>query len=150
MAAPRDELVSLTYLQWQELYEREKPFQIFSQLPPDAEDQRPTNLVFGNAPAEVIKDLREMEANFKLDQNGFMIRQQEMPKTDLMTEQAVRNEYIPPIEELLRREVDGVDYIYCFDWGVRTILLCFRPYLLADYGIEEEERTTPKGSNQCQ
>jgi hypothetical protein len=147
MAAPRDELVSLTYLQWQELYEREKPFQIFSQLPPDAEDQRPTNLVFWNAPAEIIKDMRGMEANFKLDQNGFITRQQEMPKTDLMTEQAVRNEYIPSIEELLRREVDGVDYIYCFDWGVRTILLCFSPYLLTDYGIEEEERTTPRGPN---
>jgi hypothetical protein len=115
---PRNETVSLSYLKWQALYEREKPFQVFSQIRPDAEEQRATNLEFWNAPPEVIQDLRGIEKDFTLDQNGFMVRQQEMPDTDLSSEEAVRNQYATTIEKLIKREVDGVDYICCFDWGV--------------------------------
>ncbi|KAK0116361.1 hypothetical protein ONS95_013381 [Cadophora gregata] len=119
MPETRDVMVSFSYLQWQELYKHEKPFQIFSQIPPDFPNRRPTNLVFWNAPEEAVKDLRGIEGQFTLDQNGFMVRRQDMPETDLQTEDAVRNEYVPHIEKLLKKEVDGVDFIYCFDWGRR-------------------------------
>lgn len=120
MIARNDEIAPFTYLQWQDLYEREKPFQVFSTVPPEAEERRSTNLVFKEEEPETINDLRGQESQFTLDQNGFMVRHQEMPPTDLSTEHTIRNEYLPPLEELIKREVEGADYVHCFDWGVST------------------------------
>ncbi|KAL9598501.1 MAG: hypothetical protein Q9219_004474 [cf. Caloplaca sp. 3 TL-2023] len=110
--------VALSFLDWQELYESEKPFQIFIDIPEDAEDQRDTNLVF--KPASVlVQDVRGHVANFSLDTHGFIYREHTAKTTDFTNRESVERTYLPEIEDLLKREVEGVDRIFFFDWRLR-------------------------------
>lgn len=112
---------SLKFLQWQKLYEEEKPFQIFINIPEDAEDQRNTNLVFQNVSLN-IHDVRGHFEDFSLDTNGFMYREHTTKTSSFQDRKAVGDNYLPEIEALLKREIDGADHIFFFDWRV-----CYLP-----------------------
>src|SRR5260370_21129041 len=63
---------SFQYLVWNPIYRTEKPFQIFSDIPPDWPDQRKDNLHFEFASSvETINDVRGQEHIYTLDQHGF-------------------------------------------------------------------------------
>ena len=115
--AAQDLQVTLKFLEWQELYEVEKPFQIFINIPNDAEDRRDTNLVFKSVVLQV-HDIRESSKDFSLDENGFMYRQHTTKTTSFTDRRTVDQNYLPEIEALLRRELDGVDRVFFFDWRV--------------------------------
>ena len=115
--ASRDLEVSLSFLQWQDLYETEKPFQIFINIPEDAQDQRDTNLVFKRVPL-TVHDVRGISPNFTLDTNGFIYRHHTFKPTDFSHRPSVEQTYLPQIEQLLKTEVDGADRIFFFDWRV--------------------------------
>jgi hypothetical protein len=48
-----------------------------------------------------------------------------MPEINFSTEDAVINEYLPQIMELLKREVDGADLVHPFDWRVSLGMLYY-------------------------
>lgn len=108
---------SLNFLRWQNLYEEEKPFQIFINLPEDAEDQRTTNLVFEKVSLQVY-DVRGQAEDFSLDTNGFMYRQHITKTIDFSDQQSIEETYLPNIQALLQQEVEGADRIFFFDWRV--------------------------------
>jgi hypothetical protein len=112
-------LVSLKFLQWQSLYEVEKPFQIFINIPDHVEDKRTTNLVFEDIQLKV-KDVRDNATEFSLDQHGFMYRNHETTLRDVTNRKHVEETYLPEVESLLRQEADGVDEVFFFDWRVRA------------------------------
>jgi hypothetical protein len=119
MHQPHDEQAILNYLSWQKLYEEEKPFQLFSvvgggHLP----DQRTTNLVFMEGGIEPIHDVRTKETQYTLNKQGFAFRYQPTHVGDFGVRDEVENVYLPEMERLLRREVEGVDQVYFFDWRV--------------------------------
>ncbi|KAM5480103.1 hypothetical protein MaudMau93_007630 [Microsporum audouinii] len=119
MASTINQTASLTYLQWQALYSTEKPFQVFATTE-DASKERLTNLIFAQGPQVTIHNIRGQEDKYTLDNHGFIARRHEMPAAlDMSTEEAFRRNVVPLHEDLIRREVDGVDFIYCFDWGFR-------------------------------
>lgn len=113
---PSSEVASIQFVKWQDLYEREKPFQLFLDLPPDAPDQRKTNLVFERKDVEV-KDIRGQEKDFRLDENGFVYRTMDGFE-DLIDKSEILERYLPAVEELLRKVVEGADRIFIFDWRV--------------------------------
>lgn len=118
----QDISANLNFLQWQKLYEEEKPFQIFINLPEDAEDQRTTNLVFEKISLK-IHDVRGHSNDFSLDTNGFMYRQHITKVIDFSNRQSVVESYLSEIKSLLQQEVEGADHIFFFDWRVcRTYL----------------------------
>lgn len=112
-----DLVVTLKFLDWQELYAREKPFQIFIDIPDDAEDQRSSNLVFKNVQVPLI-DVRTIPDNFSLDANGFIFRNYKTNVSDISNRETVETAYLPEIENILREEIPDVDRIYIFDWRV--------------------------------
>lgn len=115
-----DEEAKLQYLDWQQLYEIEKPFQLFSAVAQaDLPDQRTTNLVFREGDLECIHDVRGTESQFTLDKQGFTFRRHHTLVEDFSRREDVEDFYLPEIEDLLRREVNGVDQVYFFDWRVR-------------------------------
>ena len=119
MCQPHDEQAVLNYLDWQKLYGTEKPFQLFSvvgggHLP----DQRTTNLVFKEGEVETIHDVRGTESHYSLNKQGFTFRIYPTRVHDFGVRDEVENVYLPEMEELLRREVEGVDQVYFFDWRV--------------------------------
>jgi hypothetical protein len=120
IASSSDELASITYLEWQELYQSEKPFQIFANVPPGS-TERLTNLVFTPSPRLAIHDIRGQESSFTLDANGFTVVRDQMPDFDLSTRESIDSTVLPYLEGLVRKHVDGVDFVCCFDYGVSPV-----------------------------
>ena len=117
---PQHLTFTLQFLEWQGLYEIEKPFQIFINVPKDAEDPRDTNLVFKSVDVKV-HDVRGHLDKYTLDDHGFMYRQHSTVVSDFANRNDVVNSYLPEVEALLRRELDGVDRVFFFDWRVCKI-----------------------------
>lgn len=115
-------LVTLSYLKRLDIFEKEKPFHIFFELPHEALDQRRTNLQFEEK-EHPIQDIRDNIASFSLDKQGFMIK--DWP-TSLSIEEfsdrsTVEAKYYPEIDALIRSEFEDVVHYYIFDWRVGTL-----------------------------
>ena len=118
---PQNVHVTLKFLQWQPLYETEKPFQIFIDIPEDAKDKRNTNLVFEDVPL-VVNDVRGLGKLSSIDEKGFIYRRHESCVTNFSDRNVVDKTYLPEIEKLLKNELDGVDRVFFFDWRVSRYL----------------------------
>ncbi len=114
---PQDVNITLKFLEWQALYEIEKPFQIFINIPEDAVDQRNTNLVFKDVPL-LVQDVRKFEDQASIDDVGFIYRRFTTTFSDFENCTAVESLYLPEVERLLKTELDGVDRVFFFDWRV--------------------------------
>lgn len=121
----------IRYLKRLELYKKEKPFQIFFDIPENAPDQRPDNLAFEEIP-KAVHDIRPNIADFSLDDHGFMVKEH---ITELFWEQFTDREkveqvYLPEIEALLRDIDPTINRVYFFDWRVSSspiyLSFCFR------------------------
>jgi hypothetical protein len=112
------ETATFTYLEWQVLYEKEKPFEIFIQIPEDAEDKRWTNQFFKQGPRQHIRDLRGNEDSVSLDQNGFEYRKHAFKFTDCDNNDAIAQEYLPEVERFIMDEVEGAERVHIFNWEV--------------------------------
>jgi hypothetical protein len=108
----------LNFLHWQKLYEQEKPFQIFINIPQDVEDQRTTNLVFEKVHLQIHDVRAHPIMDFSLDNHGFMYRKHTTRVTDFSDRHSVVENYLPEIKALLQQEVEGADQIFFFDWRV--------------------------------
>jgi hypothetical protein len=116
-----NEKADIQFLKWQPLYESEKPFQLFLDIPPEAPDERRTNLVFETRTVP-IRNIRGEESRFSLDNNGFVYRKFEGFK-NLDSKDEVLNEYLPAVQRLLEREVEGAHKVLIFDWRVSVLVI---------------------------
>jgi hypothetical protein len=107
------------FLDWQDVYEKEKPYQVIMTDEEQISDEfKDTNLVFSNDYQEqLISDIRGRENDFCLDQNGFAIVKQQTAVT-FKDEKEIDDVYIPEIEKLMQQEVGGADRVFIFDWRV--------------------------------
>jgi hypothetical protein len=121
---PNDTHAPLKFLTWQPLYATEKPFQIFMNIPPHIPDQRTTNLVFSDHVVPIC-DIRGRPPLKSIDEKGFVFRKHRtaIPVEGFLSRDTVETRYLPEVEQLLRREVDGVDRVFFFDWRVGLIFL---------------------------
>jgi len=110
-------IATLKFLDWQELYETEKPFQIFINIPDEAEDKRTSNLVFEDVEV-AVHDVRGREKDFDLDTNGFRFLKHSSILDDFHSKALIEDIYLPEVEALLRKEVEDVDKVFFFDWRV--------------------------------
>ncbi len=115
-----DITTNISYLQWRSLYETEKPFLCFVDIPEDAEDKRDNNLFFEDR-LTTIFDLRPMISKHTLDDNGFMIRSQDVSAMAFDVE-TIERTYLPKVETLIKEEVEGAKRVFFFDWKVNQ---CF-------------------------
>ena len=111
---------SIKFLKWQTLYEQERPFQIFTDIPEAAADQRLTNLVYEDI-NQTFHNIRGRETCFHLDDHGFTYRRHQIDFEDFENRKAVEAEYLPQIEKLFRKCVDEVDKVFVFDWRVMNL-----------------------------
>ncbi|KAH8746035.1 methyltransferase CmcJ [Hyaloscypha finlandica] len=114
-------MVTLKFLDWQELYETEKPFQIFINIPDEPEDKRTSNLVFEDVEV-AVHDVRGREKDFDLDANGFRFLKHSSILDDFHSKALIEDIYLPEVEALLRKEVEDVDKVFFFDWRLRNTL----------------------------
>ena len=116
---------SFDYLVWDPIYHYEKPFQIFSDIPPDSFDQRKTNLRFEGAEPEQVHDVRGEEELYTLDRHGFQYVKHTSKLTDdeLRDSRVVEDSYYRECEAVLRQKLEGVDQVLVFDWRVSSSVL---------------------------
>ena len=119
MPEPQNEQAVLNYLDWQDIYRKEKPFQLFSVVSNSGlAGERTTNLVFKEGQVEFIRDVRGEEFLYSLDAQGFAFRVYPTYIQDFSVREDIENIYLSEMEELLKREVECVDKVFFFDWRV--------------------------------
>jgi len=109
---------TVNYIKWKSLYEIEKPFQIFTNIPPDAVDQRDTNLEWEPHDIEIY-DASEVEESLELDTHGFTYRHSPFALPHPLTKDYIESQYLPYVEQLLRKEMKDIGFVYVFDWRLR-------------------------------
>ncbi len=116
--ASLDEKVELRFLQWQDRYKSEKPFEIVTETIQGSENRR-TNLVFGTNGEQNIKDIRGSEkTRFALDSHGFAYRSEPCWFDGYDNKQRILEEYLPWAESIIKQEVGDVFRVFIFDWRV--------------------------------
>ena len=113
---PNDIAVQLYYLKDDPLYDRVKPLQI---TPAFADKEGRTNVQLTLGEVEVIKDVRGLEESFSLDSHGFVYVRAPTTFSDWTSQPKIAEEYLPELEELLKREVGGCDEIMFYDARLR-------------------------------
>ncbi|KAI1361534.1 hypothetical protein F5Y08DRAFT_314430 [Xylaria arbuscula] len=112
------ETAFVQFLQWTPLYERERPFQIFTELLSESKDQRKTNLVWDERHIEV-KDFRTNADQFQLDTAGFTTRH--LPGfAELMDRDAIKERYLPAVQHMLQSQLSDVGTVFIYDWRIRN------------------------------
>jgi hypothetical protein len=116
------QLADFEFIEWQELYNMEKPYEIFIQLPKGLEHEQNnrTNLVFKKYEDNIVQDLRGQESQFDLDRNGFQIFDLPTSFRHWHDRKAVENEYMKECVDILRGILDDVDSIYFYNWRAST------------------------------
>ncbi|KAI0506382.1 hypothetical protein F5B22DRAFT_451839 [Xylaria bambusicola] len=112
------ETAYVRFLQWSSLYEKERPFQIFTELLPESNDQRKTNLVWDERQIEV-KNFRANAERYQLDTHGFSTRH--LPGfRDLMDKETIIEKYLPAVQEMLQSQLQDVGTVFVYDWRIRN------------------------------
>ena len=120
-----DEKVTLRFLQWQDLYEVEKPFEIVTDAIQGSENRR-TNLVFGTDGQQTISDVRGRKGTqFSLDGQGFAYRSNPCPFDRYDDKQRIIDGYLPWAESIIKQEVGDMGRVFIFDWRVSEGLRTF-------------------------
>ena len=118
--APSNESVRLNYFQWKDLYKKEKPYEVISELP-QGSNLKPQNFSLAPGPKEeTIHDLRGRVSAFNLDDHGFQILAHTLPVDMAFDEDTVRRRYFPMVERILQSVDPGAE-ILIFDWRVCTV-----------------------------
>lgn len=136
--------VTFRYLVWDDLFYEEKPFEILTDIPKDAPDQRKTNLTFTEGREELVVNCRGIENNFSLDTHGFSFHKHKSALTpdDFHNRQEVESTYLPECEELLRKLVQNVDQVFFYNWRLR----CSSDEKIEGSVINFSDPTSPLGA----
>lgn len=114
---------SIKFIEWQDLYDKEKPFETFMRPPKDAIDQRTTNVVFHEKTIR-FHDGRQIEGQFGLDTHAFQLYQYPTSFDQFWSQEAVEKAYLPEIEDVIKSVTEGVGEIKVFDWRVMPMYIC--------------------------
>ncbi len=108
-----------TYIEWQELFAREKPVQVLD-AHKAAPDQKASTITFHDNIVEEVQDVRGYESSFSIDVQGFeYIKHASAVKPAQFQEKTFVDEhYLPECEELLKARFEGVDKIHFLHWRV--------------------------------
>ena len=111
----RDITVRLQYLKDDPVYETKKPTQV---TPPFPTSNR-TNIELMPGPPELLNDVRARQNEFTLDNNGFCYVKAPTTFKDWSSQPAIAKDFLPEMEDMLRREINGCDEIIFYDARIR-------------------------------
>lgn len=112
----KDARVKLQYLKNDPLYDTVKPLQV---TPNFQDAAHKTNVFLEAGPEETLNDVRGREQEFTLDDHGFAYVHAPTAFKDWSSQPQIAKEYLPEMEQLLRREVDGCDEVVFYDARIR-------------------------------
>jgi hypothetical protein len=115
-----DATAKLRYIKPNALYETEKPYYIFSEVP---RGFKRGNLDYEEGPEQLITDIRGREADFSLDEHGFAYQTWVAPSINWRDEDEISSNYIPNVKELLSTLLDGrIERYELCGWRVGYLL----------------------------
>ncbi|KAK0732233.1 hypothetical protein B0H67DRAFT_474030 [Lasiosphaeris hirsuta] len=114
---------SFEFLQWQDSYEQEKPYEVFLPLSSFQNKIPRSNLVFETRLVHV-QDAYGQRESFELDTHSFQFVRHPTDLRDLKDRDVVNGEYVAEVEAFLRRHLDDGSKaneasIVCFDLRLR-------------------------------
>jgi hypothetical protein len=109
----RHEIIRLSYIQWKDEFNVEKPYEVISQAP---EGFPKSNFSVDFGPEEIIHDVRGQETKFNIDDHAFEIRMHSLTLSSLDKE-TIEQEYLTSVKSLLEMIDPGAE-VYIFDWRV--------------------------------
>lgn len=112
----KDIQVRLQYLKDDPIYKEQKPLQI---TPNFMDNQNKTNVKLAPGELETVQDVRGRENEFTLDRNGFRYCHAPTAFKDWSSQPSIAQSYLPELETLLRKEIDGCDEIMFYDARIR-------------------------------
>ncbi|KAL6695298.1 hypothetical protein J3F84DRAFT_348650 [Trichoderma pleuroticola] len=110
---------SFPYATWLDLYEHEKPFKLFIDLPSHVSDQRRTNLIFQHKDTHDVVDVRGDESSFSLDVEGFSFVTHVTSVVNFHDAAQVKEKYFQEVKDILRNNLQDVKRVEVFDWRLR-------------------------------
>jgi hypothetical protein len=115
------QIATFKFLEWQDIYESERPYQILTAIPEEAPEQRRSNLKFQDGPPQEVVDIRDIEAQYSLDENGFqyITHHSALSPADFEDKAIVGKKYFEECEQILRKHLEDVTEVFFFDWRVR-------------------------------
>jgi hypothetical protein len=117
---PHHDKTIFRYIEWQDLYNVEKPFQILIDIPKDSPDQRKENLVFKDGEEEIVYNVRTTTEEYSLDKHGFTFVKHvsQLHGPDFFQRELVDSVFLSECESLIKETLTGVDRIYFYNWLV--------------------------------
>ncbi|KAK3100877.1 hypothetical protein LTR53_018862, partial [Teratosphaeriaceae sp. CCFEE 6253] len=116
----QDVEVRLTYLKDDPLYQTVTPIQI---TPNFADHEKRTNVRLEPGKLETLRDVRGVGGkalgNFSLDEHGFEYVKAPTAFKAWSSQPRIARDYLPELETVLRREIDGCDEILFYDARIR-------------------------------
>lgn len=112
----KDIQVQLQYLKDDPIYHEQKPLQI---TPNFLDKENRTNVRLAPGQPETIRDVRGREADFTLDRHGFKYVHAPTKFKEWSSQPKIAEAYLPELEALLRKEVEGCDEIMFYDARIR-------------------------------
>jgi hypothetical protein len=112
------------YLQWQKLYERERPFNVLIDILKDAVDPRWNNLVFEEKDT-VFEDISTKPADFNLEDHDFYFQRHDHTFNAFEDQKTIEKQYLPEVERFIRQYVPDADRVHFFDWRASCKLTLF-------------------------
>ena len=116
IAKGKDVTVQLQYLKNDPLYKTVKPVQF---TPNFADREGRSNVRLAPGPPETLNDVRGIDEPFSLDANGFKYVNAPTNFKDWSSQPKIAQDFLPEMEKLLKREVDGCDEIMFYDARIR-------------------------------
>lgn len=112
-----DEMAAFEYVR--DYKSNERPFKIIG-LPPGSRLPS-SNITWTKCEAQRIVDIRGEERRFRLDEHGFCVRHwpTRLSSCDFDDRNTINMSYLPEIEDMLRRTVDGADIVKTIRFQVR-------------------------------
>lgn len=119
--APGHQSARLKYIKWDPKYLREKPFQLYADIPVDAPNSLRGNVAFEEGPVEKIQDVRAEGEEFTLNTHGFVFSNFQTSFTDWEDNDAVHTDFYREMQQLLKQRVDGADLVHVFEHRVSDV-----------------------------
>lgn len=113
---PQNETTRLRYIEWNELFKTEKPYEIISHVSAGAPA---CNFSLDFGPEETVHDIRGQESDFNLDTHGFQVRTH-IPPPDSFEKDMIEKVYLPSLEKLLKDMFGTGTEVCLFDWRVNS------------------------------
>lgn len=122
---------SFEYLQRLDIYNRQKPYEIFVPLERLSNPAIPrTNLQF-EAKTALVQDARGREGEFTLDNHGFAFRTHETQALGPQppSGERIESEYVQEVQDLIRTCIPGIVRMCTFDWRVSLLVPVYMLHL---------------------